>query len=106
VADDGVVVLIRSAEVRLPDGTVAASVDMVDIGGGEQVVTVDGQPEVRVHPSRRVFHVRLVSPDRMLPDQLREVDDYQAAVALGRAYAARLVEHRGQVEALAGSLQV
>lgn len=104
--DAGPLVTIMAAEVRCPDGMLAATVDVVDVGGGSQAVTVDGTVEDRVHPASRVFHVRLISPDRMLPDELRECDDYESACALGVEYARRLVEHRAAVDALAADLRV
>jgi hypothetical protein len=98
-------VLITAVEVRI-DGRVAATVDAVDVGGGSQTVTVDGVPEERIHPSSRVFHVRFISPDRMLPDELREVDDYDLAVKLGVAYAEKLAEHADRLASLAQDLKV
>jgi hypothetical protein len=98
-------VLVTAVEVRI-DSRVAATVDAVDVGGGSQVVTVDGVPEERIHPSSRVFHVRFISPDRMLPDELREVDDYDLAVKLGVAYAEKLSEHADRLASLAQDLKV
>lgn len=98
--------LILTARIDTASGRQAAYIQMVDVGGGEQVVTVDGQPEIRVHPSSRVFHVRFISPDRMVPDTLREAASFDEAVALGRKYAAKLDEHAKQVDTLAGDLEV
>ncbi len=100
------VVSITGARVDCADGRPAATIDLVEVGGGSQVVTVDGTPEERVHPARRVFHVRLLSPDRMLSDDLREVDDYESAVKLGVAYAAKLDAHAVQLAELAAGLHV
>ena len=100
------VMTITSARVDTADGAAAARIEMVDIGGGEQVVTVDGQPEVRVHPASRVYHVRLLSPDRFVPDQLREAATFDEACALGVKYAAKLAEHAARVDELAADLQV
>lgn len=100
------VVHIVGARVDCADGRPAATIDLVEVGGGGQVVTVDGVPEERVHPSRQVFHVRLLSPDRMLPDDLREVADYESAVKLGVSYAAKLDEHAVQLAQLVAGLKV
>jgi hypothetical protein len=100
-----VTVVVTSARVDAKHGT-AATIDLVEVGGGTQTVTVDGTPEERIHPSARVYHVRLLSPDRMLPDQLREVTTFDAAVQLAQAYAAKLDEHAGRVAELAEDLQV
>jgi hypothetical protein len=81
---------IRSAEVLAKDGRVAATVDLVDVGGGEQVVNVDGQPETRTHAASKTFHVRLISPDRMIPDTLLDVADYDDAIKRGESYARKL----------------
>ena len=95
---------IMSAQVSCDDGRLAASVDLVDIGGGEQVVMVDGTPEVRVHPAATVYHLRLISPDRMLPDQLHEMDTYLDAVTLGEQYAGKLTAHADELARLAEDL--
>lgn len=99
-------VQVVSARALAADGRLAATIDLVEVGGGIQVVTVDGAPEERVHPQRSVFHVRLVSPDRMLPDQLHEVGDYDQACDLATRYADRLDEHAERVAALAADLTV
>lgn len=99
-------VVITSARVETPAGVTAATLDLVDVGGGSQVVTVDGTPEERVHPSSRVFHVRLISPDRMLPDQLHETSGYEEAVELAVRYAERLAEHADRIAGLAEDLKV
>lgn len=99
-------VVITSARVDCADGRTAATIDLVEVGGGSQTVTVDGVPEERIHPLHQAFHVRLISPDRMLPDELREVADYDAAVALGQAYAAKLAAHAEALASLATDLKV
>lgn len=98
--------VITAARVETADGTPAAEIGLVEVGGGEQVVTVDGVKEIRVHPRSRVYHVRLLSPDRFVPDQLREAVSYEEACALGVRYAARITEHAARVDALAADLQV
>ncbi len=105
-AKDGPEVVITGAQVRAGDGRLAATINLVEIGGGTQTVTVDGSPEERTHPASQAFHVRFISPDRMLPDELREADDYEAAVKLGKAYAVKLVKHAEQLDALADDLKV
>lgn len=103
---DGPVVIVTSARIDTADGRPAAVVDLIEVGGGSQVVTVDGTPEERVHPRSSVHHVRLLSPDRMIPDQLREVATYDDALALAFAYAAKLAETAQRVADLAADLQV
>lgn len=99
-------VTITSARVTAADGRAAAVIDLVEVGGGEQVVTVDGTAEVRVHPSSRLYHVRLLSPDKFVPDQLREAPTYEEACALGCKYAAKMTEHQARVDELAADLRV
>lgn len=99
-------VVITGAEVRTGDGRLAASIDAVAIGGGSQTVTVDGVPEQRIHPVRHVFHVRLIAPDRMLSDDLREAGTYEDAVKIGVAYAGKLAEHADRLAALSDDLRV
>ena len=97
---------VTSARALTADGRLAATIDLVEVGGGSQTVTVDGTPEERVHPHSTVFHVRLISPDRMLPDELREVASYEDACDLAERYAAKLDEHAKRVAELAGDLRV
>lgn len=99
-------VVITAARIQTADGKPAAAIELVEVGGGEQVVTVDGQPEVRVHPRSQVYHVRLLSPDKYVPDVLREAGSYEEAVALGVKYAAKVTEHAARVDALAADLEV
>ena len=97
---------IISAHVYAGQGRLAATIDRVDVGGGTQVVTVDGVPEERVHPASRTYHVRFISPDRMIADELRTTEDYDEACALAEKYAAKLDEHAQQVGELAARLRV
>lgn len=99
-------VVITAARVDTADGKPAAVIELVEVGGGTQVVTVDGTAEERVHPSSRLFHVRLLSPDKMVPDELRDAATYEDAVALGRRYAAKVAEHQARVDELAADLKV
>lgn len=99
-------VTITAARVDTNNGTVAAVIERVAVGGGTQLVTVDGVPEERVHPSSTVYHVRLVSPDKMVSDQLREAASYEAACELAEKYAAKLAEHAERVDALTADLRV
>ena len=98
--------VITAARVETADGRPAATVELVEVGGGEQVVTVDGVPEVRVHPKSRLYHVRLLSPDKFVPDQLREAATFEEACALGARYAAKMAEHAARIDALAADLEV
>jgi hypothetical protein len=86
--------IIDAAHVELDDGSVAATVARVATGGGTQVVTVDGQPEERVHPGGVVYHVRLISADRMVPDQLQETTDLEIAGQIAVRYAGKLATAR------------
>jgi hypothetical protein len=97
---------IMTARVLAADGTVAAWVERVEVGGGSQTVTVDGVPEERVHPKSTMYHVRLLSPDRMIPDQLRDAQYYETAIGVGQAYAKKLDEHNERIGSLAEDLKV
>jgi hypothetical protein len=99
-------VVITSARVDTAAGEAAARIDLVQVGGGEQVVTVDGTAEVRTHPLSAVYQVRLLSPDKFVPDQLRDAGTYEEACALGCKYAAKMTEHAARVDELAADLQV
>ena len=99
-------VVITAARVQSEDGKPVAEISLVEVGGGEQVVTVDGVKETRVHPRSVVYHVRLLSPDKFVPDQLREAASYEEACALGVKYAAKVTEHAARVDALAADLEV
>lgn len=101
----GPTVTITTARIDLADGTTVAVVEAVTLGGGTQVVTVDGVPEERQHPTTSRFHVHLLSPDRMIPDQLLDIETYEQAVEAGLAYAARRAEHAEQITALTEALK-
>jgi hypothetical protein len=93
---------VTSAVVRGGDGAVLATLDLVPVGGGTRVI----EGEVHTHAASEVWHVRLISPDVSLPDQLRECADYEAAVSLGEAYAVKVAEHADRVADLARDLEV
>jgi hypothetical protein len=95
-----------TARVVDADGTALAQIERVRIGGGTQTVTVDGVPEERIHPTFERWHVRLLSPDRMIPDQLLDAETYDDAADLALRYAAKRVEHAAAVAELADSLRV
>jgi hypothetical protein len=99
-------VTITAARVDRPDGQPAATIELAEVGGGEQVVTVDGVPETRVHPKSQIYHVRLLSPDKFVPDVLRDAASYEEACALGCKYAAKVAEHAARVDELAADLAV
>lgn len=88
-----------SARVLTADGVLAALIDEVPVGGGTQIKNVDGEPVEHVHPLTSVYHVRLISPDRSVSDQLREAASYDEAVDIGTKYAARLTERADQARA-------
>lgn len=102
---DGPQVQIMSAQIVNGDNVVAI-IDRIPVGGGTQVVTVDGTPEERTHPTSTTYHVRLVSPDRMVPDQVRDTDSYEDAVDLSTRYAARVADAAGKLADLAEDLRV
>jgi hypothetical protein len=95
-----------SARVDAQNGTPAALIEFVPIGGGIQTVSVDGVPEDRIHPFSTMYHVRFISPDRMMPDELREADSYEDACALAIKYAAKLGEHSRRISELVNDLKV
>lgn len=97
---------VTSAVAYTAAGEVAARVDLVQVGGGVQTVTVDGQPEDRVHELRELYHVRFISPDRMIPDEVREAPDYATAASLAMAYGLKRDQHAAAVSELAGKLAV
>src|SRR5512135_1594822 len=96
--------VITSARVDWADGKPAATITYVPTGGGSQVRTVDGQPEETAHASGEVFHVRLLSPDPMLPDGLKDAASYEEAVQVAEAYAAKLAARADDLAALAADL--
>jgi len=91
-----------TASVLAEDGTPLANIERVRIGGGIRVI----EGEEHIHPEFERFHVRLLSPDRMIPDQLHDVETYEDAVALAERYAAKRVEHAGRLADLAEDLKV
>lgn len=95
-----------TGRVDTEDGRHAATIDLVEVGGGRQTVTVDGTPEERIHPTSTVYHVRLLSPDRILPDQLREVPTWDEAVELGETYAAKVTANTRRLAEIAADLEV
>lgn len=99
-------VVVVSARVDTADGRPAAQIDLIDVGGGGQVVTVDGVPEERVHPTSVVYHVRLLSPDRMLPDQLREAASWDEAVDVATRYAEKVADNTQKLADIAADLKV
>lgn len=97
---------ILTAQVMSEKGTLAAFIERVQIGGGSQTVTVDGVAEDRVHPTSEVYHVRCISPDRMVPDTLVSVDSYDEACKLAVKYAQKMDEHADRVAELVDDLKV
>lgn len=98
--------IITSARVDAANGAVAATIDLVPIGGGRQTVSVDGVPEDRIHPTSTAYHVRFISPDRMVSDEVRTVGSYEEACKLAEKYAAKLAEHAQRIDELAADLKV
>jgi hypothetical protein len=79
-----------TSQVFTPNGRLAAFVERTPVGGGTQIVTVDGKPEERVHPSSVVYHARLISVDLTQSNVIKDCDTWDEAVAEAEAYAARL----------------
>jgi hypothetical protein len=99
-------VQIMTARAVLDSGEAVAQIERVTIGGGTQLVTVDGVAEERVHPTFQRWHVRLLSPDRMIPDELREAETYEEACEVAVKYAIKREEYAARVADLAGDLRV
>jgi hypothetical protein len=91
-----------TAQVTIDDGPAVAVVERVTIGGGFRVI----EGEEHQHPSFVRHHVRLISPDRMIPDQLIETEGYDEAVAIALKYADKRVEHAAAAAELAEALKV
>ena len=99
-------VQIMVAHVNLANGQTVARIERVQVGGGIRMVTVDGSEVPEQHPLSEAFHVRLLSPNPMIPDELHDVATYDEAVELGRKYAAKRAEHAEAIDGLAQSLKV
>jgi hypothetical protein len=99
VKDKPGVTVSHSARITTAEGLLAAVIDEIPVGGGVQMKTVDGKPEETVHPLTSVWHLRLISPDRSVSDQLREADSFDEAVKVGTAYAVKLADRAAQVRA-------
>ena len=100
-------VLITEARVQLDDGTEVARIEAVTIGGGNRIVgQIHGRDVEEPDPVFRRYHAWLLSPDRMIPDQLREAETYDEAVAIGMRYADLRVEHADKVAGLADALRI
>lgn len=95
-------VQIMTARVIDDEGTELAWVERVRIGGGTRVI----EGEEHQHPTFERHHVRLLSPDRMIPDQLLEVESYDEAIALAEEYGARREEHATEVAQLGQRLRM
>jgi len=93
---------IMTAQVVIDDGPAVAIVERVTIGGGFRVI----EGEEHQHPSFVRHHCRLISPDRMMPDQLIETESYEEAVAAAMKYADKRVEHAARINELATDLRV
>ncbi len=94
--------LIMTAHVVIDGGTVVAMVERVTIGGGFRMI----EGEEIQHPSFVRHHCRLISPDRMMPDQLIDTETYDEAVAAAMKYADKRVEHAARIEQLTTDLRV
>lgn len=100
-------VLITGGRVNSASGTVAAEIEWVPIGGGGvSYIGPNGTPEERIHPTSFTYHVRFISPDRMIPDELREAASFEEASALAIKYANKLNEHAKRIAELGDDLKV
>ena len=95
-------VQIMVAYVVDDDSVPLARIERVTIGGGIRVV--EGEPQQ--HPTFERFHVHMLSPDRMIPDQLLDAETYDEAVDLAVAYGGKRIQHAAKVAELAESLRV
>jgi hypothetical protein len=86
-------ITIMSARIDAANGVVAAYVEWVPVGGGFRTVNIDGTLEDQTHPLSFLYHARLISPDRMIPDQLLDAPSYEEACAIAVKYANKLNEH-------------
>jgi hypothetical protein len=93
---------IMIAHVTVDDGPAVAIVERVTIGGGIRVI----EGEEHQHPTFVRHHCRLISPDRMMPDQLIETETYEEAVAVAMKYADKRVEHAARIDQLTTDLRV
>jgi hypothetical protein len=100
-------VVVTAASVYTDDGTEVARIEAVTIGGGHRIVgQLHGQDVTEPDPVFHRFHVRLLSPDRMIPDELREAETYDEAVAVAEKYAGLRAEHADRIASLASDLRV
>jgi hypothetical protein len=96
---------ITAAEVALPNGTVVAYIEAIAVGGGTQVVMVDGKPEQRQHPLSHCYHARLLSQaGRMISDEIVDAETYEDACKAGEAYARKVQRNAKQIAELRDSL--
>lgn len=100
-------VIVTGARVDLDDGTTVAQIDAVTIGGGLRLIgQLHGVDVEEPDPVSHRFHCRLLSPDRMIPDQLRETNTYDEAVELALRYAELRTTHAEHVAQLADDLKI
>jgi hypothetical protein len=99
-------VVITGAQVELDDGTVAARIERVILGGGERTRMIDGVPETTTDPQSIRFHVRLLSQaGPLIPDQLQEAETYEKACLAGEAYAEKVQANQAKIDDLNESLK-
>jgi len=96
--------IVTAARIDTKDGQVAALLTLTPSGGGIQVVTVDGQPETRVHPASEVWNASLLSPDPMIPGKIVTCATYAEAVKAGEAWAKKLASAAAGFAELAAEL--
>lgn len=97
--------IITSARIDGPDGTPACLIERIGVGGGTRTRMVDGTPEDTTDPVSVVYHVRFISPSRMIADELREAADLDAAVELGCRYVDRVAANTQQLADIAADLK-
>lgn len=98
-------IVITGAQAELGDGTVAARIERITVGGGIQVKTVDGAPEEVQHPTFTRYHVRLLSQaGPLIPDELVEAGTYEEACKLAEAYAEKVTANAAKIGELQAAL--
>jgi hypothetical protein len=75
-------------ELKASDGTIAATVTKIDVGGGTRMV----EGEEQRHPTSVVYHVRKHSRDPLTPDELVETSSWDEAVGKAKEYLDRVEE--------------
>lgn len=97
---------ITSAQARI-DGKVVARIDLVPTGGGtvSKGRLDNGEEVFETHETGEVFHVRFMSPDPTIPDQLLEVASYADATKAVDAWVKKYESHSAAIAEIAADLK-